>query len=150
MARKYTFILLSFVIVGLLLTGCAMSAPPATVMPSSSPTSHPAETPAGNAMPVATVSPDLQPIAEKAQAILTQTLKVDPDAVTILSVQRVQWSDASLGCPQPGMMYAQAITPGYLVQAEVDGQTHEVHLNQQGKGLLCPPEQAKEPVSIEK
>ena len=25
------------------------------------------------------------------------------------------WSDASLGCPQPDMGYAQVVTPGYLV-----------------------------------
>ena len=39
----------------------------------------------------------------------------------------MEWSDASLGRPQPGMMYAQVITPGYLVVLEADGQQYTYH-----------------------
>ena len=34
----------------------------------------------------------------------------------VLSAEAVTWSDGSLGCPEPGMMYTQALVPGYRVQ----------------------------------
>src|SRR5262245_26364313 len=35
--------------------------------------------------------------------------------ITVVSAERVSWSDASMGCPAPGMMYAQVIVPGYRI-----------------------------------
>ncbi len=108
---------------------------------------QPAETPAS--APAPQIPPEFQKVAEDAVNIIAHDLGVSPDAVTVLSVQKVTWSDASLGCPQPGMMYAQVLTPGYLVTAEVNGQTHNVHMNDRGKGEVCPPERAKPPAQTE-
>jgi len=36
-------------------------------------------------------------------------------------------SDASLGCPKPDMVYAQVITPGFLVVLEAMGDEYEYH-----------------------
>jgi len=33
--------------------------------------------------------------------------------VTLLRMEAVEWQDTSLGCPEPGKVYAQVITPGY-------------------------------------
>jgi hypothetical protein len=41
---------------------------------------------------------------------------IAPDKVEVLDVTPVDWPDASLGLPEPGMMYAQMITPGYQVR----------------------------------
>jgi hypothetical protein len=49
----------------------------------------------------------------------------------------MEWSDASLGCPQEGMMYAQVITPGYLIVLEAQGQTFEYHTDQGTNVVLC-------------
>ena len=35
--------------------------------------------------------------------------------VTVQSAQALNWPDGSLGCPQAGVMYTQAIVPGYRV-----------------------------------
>ena len=37
-----------------------------------------------------------------------------PGEVGLLGYLREEWNDSSLGCPQPGLFYAQVITPGYL------------------------------------
>ena len=50
-----------------------------------------------------------------------------PGDVRIVMVEAREWPDRSLGCPRPGMGYAQAITPGYLIVAESAGQRFEYH-----------------------
>ena len=119
-----------------------------TPTPISTPTPQPT-TAAESLMPKATLSPELQTVADKATAILAETLDVKPEEVTILQVRRVEWRNASLGCPQPGMMYAQVITPGYLVRAEVNGEIQTVHMNDQGRGVVCPPNRARDPYSAD-
>ena len=57
--------------------------------------------------------------------------------VTVLSGQPVDWSDGSLGCPEPGKSYVQVLTPGYLVMIDAGGVTLEYHLNQQGAFKQC-------------
>jgi hypothetical protein len=49
----------------------------------------------------------------------------------------VDWSDTSLGCPEPGMMYAQVITPGFLVMIEAEGQQYEYHTDESRFVVLC-------------
>jgi len=89
-------------------------------------------------MPKATFSPKLQKVAENAVAILVEHLNVSPDEVTIEDVQRVTWRNGALGCPQPGMMYTQALVEGYLVKARVAGEEREVHMDERGRGVVCP------------
>ncbi len=103
------------------------------------------ETPAS--APGPDIPAEYQEIANEAIRLVASELGVSPDDVTVLSVEPVTWSDASLGCPEPGMMYAQVITPGFLVTTQVQGETHRVHLNEQGKGVVCPPDREKSPVS---
>lgn len=42
-------------------------------------------------------------------------LGVPASQLRVEQVEARSWSDSSLGCPQPGLLYAQVITPGYLV-----------------------------------
>jgi hypothetical protein len=60
-------------------------------------------------------------------ADLAQRLGVAEEEIAVNSLEATEWPDASLGCPQPGTMYAQMITPGYRVILEVNGQAYEVH-----------------------
>jgi hypothetical protein len=62
---------------------------------------------------------------------------VDPAEVTVVESKDVTWSDGSLGCPQPGMSYIQAITEGHLAVLEVNGQVFEYHGGTQGPLSLC-------------
>lgn len=132
----------------------ACAAPPAS--PAFSPLSPLATPAAADASPIATVpektmptpppktaapgmTPALQPtVRDLALADLAAKLGVTPDAITVKSVEPVEWPDASLGCPQPGMMYAQVITPGYRIVLEVNGQSYEYHAGS-GTIVRCKP-----------
>jgi hypothetical protein len=101
-----------------------------------SPTAERPLTPPAIAIP----SPSLEvPVAipAEAEAAVSAALRLVGAGATLVSVEAVEWNDASLGCPQPGMMYAQVITPGYLVKVLVDGQPREVHTDGRGRAALC-------------
>ena len=63
----------------------------------------------------------------------------------VLSAEAVTWSDGSLGCPQPGMMYTQALVPGYRIRIEAGGQVLDYHAGRSGRPVLCPAERSVEP-----
>ena len=62
---------------------------------------------------------------------------ITPEDVTVISVEEVQWSDGSLGCPMDGMMYTQAIVPGYQIDLDINGDSYEVHTNTNSQVVLC-------------
>jgi hypothetical protein len=97
--------------------------------------------------PAATLSPSAvvsSPAADGSRAVVAAALA---DAATHLGlgandvrVQQVvprEWPDSSLGCPSPGAMYLQVITPGYLVVVVGGGKTLEYHANMDGHVVLC-------------
>jgi len=47
------------------------------------------------------------------------------DQVVVVSAEDVTFPDGSLGCPQPGMVYTQAMVDGYKVVAEAGGKTYD-------------------------
>jgi hypothetical protein len=71
-----------------------------------------------------------------AVADLAQRLGLAPDVISVLSIEPVEWPDASLGCAKPGMMYAQVVTPGYRIVLEAGGKTYEYHTGQ-GQVVTC-------------
>ena len=60
---------------------------------------------------------------------LAGKLDVAANDLTLVRTSATEWSDASLGCPRPGMAYAQAITPGYEITFEHEGASYAVHSN---------------------
>ena len=75
---------------------------------------------------------------EAARQDLSGRLGMSVEDVEVQVVEAVEWSDASLGCPQPGMMYAQVITPGYRILLRAGGKTYEYHSDQK-RAILCQP-----------
>lgn len=75
----------------------------------------------------------------QAKSDLAQRLDVNPDQITALNIEEKQFSDASLGVPEPGKSYAQVITPGFVIQLEVQDQTYRYHASEQ-RVVLVPPE----------
>ncbi|HKE94033.1 MAG TPA: hypothetical protein VKB34_06985, partial [Povalibacter sp.] len=47
-----------------------------------------------------------------------------------------QWSDSSLGCRRPGLMYQQVITNGYVVVLERQGRQHRVNVAGE-RAVMC-------------
>ena len=68
---------------------------------------------------------------------LAAKLKIASEAVQVVSVSAVDWSDTSLGCPQPGMFYAQVIVQGYTIMLAAGGQQVEYHADQRGRIVTC-------------
>jgi hypothetical protein len=69
---------------------------------------------------------------------LSEQLDVPPEEITVAAWEPVDWPDTSIGCPQPGMMYAQVIVPGYVVFLEARGETFRVHTDQAGQRVCIP------------
>ena len=74
---------------------------------------------------------------EQAKADLAKRLSVDAARVTVVSSEEVTWSDGSLGCPEPGMMYTQALVPGARIILEVDGTQYNYHSGANRAPFLC-------------
>jgi hypothetical protein len=68
-------------------------------------------------LPASVVDPVVADVARLAGVPLDQVVVVSAEAVT--------FPDGSLGCPQPGMVYTQAMVDGYKVVAEAGGKTYD-------------------------
>ena len=93
-------------------------------------------TPKEETSPVKTGVPKgiLDPILNEA-ATLT---KVPREQLVIVRAEPVVWSDGSLGCPEPGMEYTQALVNGYWVMIKAAGQTYDFRVGGGGSFRLCP------------
>jgi hypothetical protein len=84
------------------------------------------------AAPIASLLIAGDPAQEQAVRVarrrLAEELHVDERRLIVQEVSSVEWPDASLGCPQKGMMYAQVVTPGYRVVLGSGGRRYEVHV----------------------
>ncbi len=61
-------------------------------------------------------------------ADLSERLGVPEADIEVISAQPVVWPDASLGCPEPGMQYAQVTTDGALIELGSAGTTYSYHM----------------------
>lgn len=98
------------------------------------PTSVP---PTSTARPPAGEEEGDQEAAAEAKADLASRLEVDAEDIAVVSVEAREWSDASLGCPEEGEMYAQVLTPGYQIILEVDGTRYDYRADTGGNSKLC-------------
>jgi hypothetical protein len=65
----------------------------------------------------------------------------------VLSAEAVTWSDGSLGCPQPGMMYTQALVPGFRIRIRAGAETLDYHAGGRGAPTFCPAGRVVPPVA---
>ena len=68
---------------------------------------------------------------------LAASLGLTPGDIKVVSSQFVKWPDACLGVAPPGVVCAQALTPGYLIVLEAGGRRYEYHTNL-GGNLVAP------------
>jgi hypothetical protein len=81
--------------------------------------------------------PGLQNLIETAKADLAQRLAVSPSEILLLEAVSVTWPDASLGCPREGMVYAQVLTPGYLIRLQTGERMFEYHASSGTEVIYC-------------
>jgi hypothetical protein len=78
------------------------------------------------------------PIVAPAKADLAARLGVEPDELEVISAEEVTWPDGSLGCPEPGMSYTQALVDGSKVVLGHDDRVYVYHAGADGEPFLCP------------
>lgn len=64
---------------------------------------------------------------DMALADLAQKLKLAPDLMTVVNIQETNFSDTSLGCPVKNRMYAQVITPGFIIELLAQSHSYIYH-----------------------
>ncbi|NKI34958.1 hypothetical protein HFP89_07250 [Wenzhouxiangella sp. XN79A] len=97
-------------------------------------------------------TPPANPIeraAALARADLARRLGVAEARVEVLERRAVTWPNGAMGCPEPGMMYTQALVPGVWIRLSVDGEDHLYHGRRDGEPFLCPAERAAPPPEID-
>ncbi|QFG69710.1 hypothetical protein [Ornithinimicrobium pratense] len=92
------------------------------------PTSIPAPTP-DDSLPSGPVDASVLEREEVKAAITAEAERrqVSEDEVEVIGFADVTWTDGSLGCPQPGMHYTQALVPGYQLILQVGGERASYH-----------------------
>src|SRR3954454_20439771 len=84
----------------------------------------------------------LDPILNEASKLAN----VPREQLVIVHAQAVVWNDGSLGCPEPGMEYAQALVNGYWVVINASGQTYDFRAGRDESSRLCPKARAPPPL----
>jgi hypothetical protein len=76
----------------------------------------------------------LEPILVEAAKLA----KVPREKLVIVRAESVVWNNGSLGCPEPGMMYTEALVNGYWVVIDADGKRYDFRVGGGGSFRLCP------------
>lgn len=80
---------------------------------------------------------DQFPYVAAARTGLATKFNVPRSDIDVVSISAKDWPDSSLGCPEEGKVYAQVITPGYLVVLEHNGQWYTYHTDQMNAAVTC-------------
>lgn len=80
------------------------------------------------------------------RADAAQRTGIAEDRIEIVTAESVTWSDGSIGCPRPGVLYTQALIPGWRVKLQVGSEVWDYHAGERGQPVLCPPDRAKAPL----
>ena len=83
----------------------------------------------------------LRPILNEAAKLAN----VPPQQLVIVRAEAVVWNDGSLGCPEPGMGYTQALVNGYWVVINAAGRTYDFRAGRDGNFRLCPEGRGRPP-----
>ena len=81
--------------------------------------------------------PELDVIIAVMITDLAGRLGIAETGIRVIAVEEVTWSDAGLGCPQPGMNYAQVVTDGMRVILEAKATFYDYRSGGLGDPVLC-------------
>jgi hypothetical protein len=101
---------------------------------------------ANTARPMPAAHQDLDAVVKAALADAARRSGLPATALRIDSAQAVTWRDGSLGCPQPGMAYTQALVPGFRVRVRAGDQVLDYHAGRNGAPQWCPAGRAQDPL----
>jgi hypothetical protein len=130
---------LSVAVMTLVLSACGPPSPPPPT-PFVAPVASPAASPVPSLSRGTPSSADQQVSVEAALADAAVHLGVARADLQVERVEAHEWGDSSLGCPRPGLQYAQVVTPGYLIVISGAGaavKQLEYHSDARGRVVLC-------------
>lgn len=96
--------------------------------------------------PAVPASLSLDETVRQARADAAHRTRLAPETLVLVSAEAVTWRDGSLGCPQPGRGYTQALVPGWRVRLRGPAAVLDYHASTRGGFLWCPPGRAVEPM----
>jgi len=88
-------------------------------------------------MPQNLSSTNLEMLIGMAKEDLAERLSIPVSEIILLDARDVTWSNSSLGCPQPGMAYAEVLTPGYLILLQANDREYEYHASRGTELVHC-------------
>lgn len=74
---------------------------------------------------------------EAAKADLAMRVDVRESDIKVVEAKDVTWPDGSLGCPEEGMVYTQAVVEGGQVLLAVDGRLYDYRVDSDDNVFLC-------------
>lgn len=119
---------LALVLAVLALAACAqVDDPRGTVSPSPTPD------------PSATADPGTTPDERVTAAVadLAEREGLAQGDVAVVSLERVNWPNGAIGCPQPDRMYTQALVPGERLVLGAQGREFAYHAAKGGQFRYC-------------
>jgi hypothetical protein len=139
---KTLWVTVWIVVLAWMAAGCATPLPGQEMAPGASdgrgpetPTATPAQE---RAIDPALVPPDAQALVDLARADLALKLGDQAETIALLGVAKRDFADASLGVPEPDKLYAQVITPGYVLRFGVGDKVYTYHGS--GERVVLAPE----------
>ena len=88
--------------------------------------------PSNTPTPEPTPTPEVPSFGGLFMAELSNKLGIKPSNIKLVSYEDTIFNDSSLGCPEPGKLYAQVLTPGWKILFNANGSIYEYHSNIDG------------------
>jgi hypothetical protein len=82
--------------------------------------------------------PELERMTREALADAASRTGLSADALRVEHAEAVTWPDGALGCARPGVVYTQALVPGYRVVIRAGDERLSYHANRKGYWTYCP------------
>lgn len=84
-----------------------------------------------------TPTSELEKLVEMAKNDLAGRLSIPVTQIILIDARSVIWPDSSIGCPQPGMLYTDVLTPGYLILLSANSRDYEFHAGKGPQVIYC-------------
>jgi hypothetical protein len=96
----------------------------------------PSQTPGGTPVATSAIPRELR---RAVAADAAQRFNIPVSAVVLARAEQVTWRDGSLGCPEPGRSYSQALIAGFRVVAMTSAGEMHYHADSRGRFVNCAP-----------
>jgi len=140
--------ILMLVLFSLILAGCGAGLPaeaeptrtsrPAEVQETFTPSENPLQSDTPEAVEMPINPPSVEKFIDLSKKDLAGRLKINEAQIAVIKTTEIIWPDSALGCPSPGMVYAQGRVPGYRIWLKTGGTEYDYHTDLKGTVILCP------------